>query len=793
MSGATPKRMMLRREAPALWGVIAIATIAVVYLTAGGVLTGQDAATQFYPWYDYLGERLRAGQIPEWNPAQFAGAPFAADPQSGWMYLPAMLFFSTLPQIPAIVAFLSFHLLLAGMGTWLLARLIGISPVGAVLAATAYMGSGVILGRLPCCPASYELASWVPVSLAGAELAIQGSGWRGRIVGWAVTGLALSQVLAVWLGQGAYYVLLLTGAYLAYRVLLDPPPGQGLARWQDRFVSLGSHGAVVLLIGFGLAAAGILPRLEYNAVSSVAGGIYQGSGAVEAQVGGASAEAVIGRIFQPSLYYPGTVTLVLAVAAVVLLGRRHASWFWVGLASITIVLSIPTQTPLHALFYLLPRFQDLHSHWPERVVLVTYIAPAMLAGAMTSLLGRRWPPWQTALAAALPPAILLGFVALESAIPVAVPVLVALTSLLLLVSGHGTRMVARKMFPLAVLLLLVVDIAIATRGLAHAAPFGGFHRLDPTEMSPDAGAARFLQDQRNREGPFRYAGYDPDLAFIEDGQQVLYRYQFAAPETRALLVNNVATALGLEDVQGYNPIQILHYVEYVNALNGMAQEYHGADIYPAGLDSPLLDLLNVRYLIVPTEFPPERSDLHALRSAWEVVYADDQVQVLRNPEALPRAWIVHDVQEAAEEEEMLSLLASGGIDPRRTALVEEPVPGVEPAASSVPEHVEILPTGDPDELRIRVQTGASGFLVLSEIAYPAWRATVDGEPVSLITTNGALRGLPVPAGDHLVELRLESVALRVGLWISTTTFAVLLGLLLIAWWPRRRSTMLKEH
>ncbi|MGI8643993.1 MAG: hypothetical protein ACR2LS_07735, partial [Thermomicrobiales bacterium] len=71
--------------------------------------------------------------------------------------------------------------------------------------------------------------------------------------------------------------------------------------------------------------------------------------------------------------------------------------------------------------------------------------------------------------------------------------------------------------------------------------------------------------------------------------------------------------------------------------------------------------------------------------------------------------------------------------------------------------------------------------------------TVDGEPVSLITTNGALRGLPVPAGDHLVELRLESVALRVGLWISATTFAVLLGLLLIAWWPRRRSTMLKEH
>lgn len=791
MNESREPKATFRRELPAVLAVVLIATLALAYLVVGGILTGQDAATQFYPWYGYLGEQLRAGQIPEWNPAQFAGAPFAADPQSGWMYLPAMLFFATLPQIPAVVAFLSFHLLLAGMGTWLLARLIGISPVGAVLAATAYLGSGVILGRLPCCPASYELASWVPVSLAGAEFAVQRSDWRGRMVGWAITGLALSQVLAVWLGQGAYYVLLLTGAYLAYRVLLDPPPGQGLMRWPDRFVTLATHGTVVLLIGFGLAAAGILPRLEYNAVSSVAGGIYQGSGAVEAQVGGASAEAVIGRIFQPTLYYPGTVTLVLAVAAVVLLGRRQATWFWVGLASISIVLSIPAETPLHTLFYLLPRFEDLHSHWPERVILVTYIAPAMLAGAMTSSLGRRWPPWRATLAAALPPAILLGFVALEAAIPVAVPVLVALTSLLLLVSGHGTRWVARKAFPLAVLLLLASDIAIATRGLADDAPFGGFHRLDPSQMSPDAGAVRFLQDQRERDGPFRYAGYDPELAFIEDGQRVLYRYQFAAPETRALLVNNAATTLGLEDVQGYNPIQILRYVEYVNALNGMPQEYHGADIYPAGLDSPLLDLLNVRYLIVPAGLPPERSDLQALHAGWEVVYADDHVQVLRNPEALPRAWIVHEVREA--DGEVLSLLAGSGIDPRQTALVEEPVPGVDPIAVNVAEQVDILPTGDPDELRIRVQTGASGFLVLSEIAYPAWRATVDGEPVPLITTNGALRGLPVPAGDHVVELRLESVALRVGIWISATTLAVVLSFLLIAWLPRRRFSRAREQ
>lgn len=770
--------------------VIALAMVAISYLTIGGILMGQDAATQFYPWYGYLGERLGAGQIPEWNPAQFAGAPFAADPQSGWMYLPAMLFFTLLPRLVAIVAFLSFHLLLAGLATWVLARLVGIGRLGAVVAATAYMGSGVVLGRMPCCPASYELASWVPVCLAGVEVAVQSRHWQGRIAGWSVTGVALSQVLAVWLGQGAYYVLLLTGAYMTYRIVFDAPAGSLMvARWRDRLVLLGLHGAVVLVAAFGLAAAGILPRLEYNPVSNVAGGTYRGSGAIEAQVGGASAETVIGGIFQPSLYYAGVVTLALAVAAVVILGSRHATRFWLGMAIVTIVLAIPAGTPLHLVFSLLPRFEELHGHWPERVVLITYIAPAMLAGAMVTSLGHKRPAAQTALAAVLPLVCLAAFVVLGSTIPAVVPLLVGATSLVLLASVRGNRVVARKAFPLAILVLMVADIAITTRGLARVAPFGGYHRLEPSALYGANGAARFLQSRLALEEPFRFAGYDPALAFVEDGQPVLYRYQFALAEARSLLVNNRAITLGLEDIQGYNPIQIARYVEYITVLNGAAQEYHGADIYPPGLTSPLLDLLNVRYLVVPATVSPDRADLQALLSDWNVVYADRDVQVVRNPEALPRAWIVRDVRQS--DGDALRLLAAGTIDPRRTALVEGSPPPVS-SGGSADDRVEMLENDDPDELRLQVHADGPGFLVLSEIAYPAWRATINGEPVPLHVANGAFRGLPVPAGDHLVELRYVSPAMRWGLWVSGVTLVVMVAALGAAWWPLLRTAMLRR-
>lgn len=52
-----------------------------------------DILQAYLPYYSFLGQQLRHLQIPGWNPHQFAGSPFAADPQSGWMQLPVMVLF----------------------------------------------------------------------------------------------------------------------------------------------------------------------------------------------------------------------------------------------------------------------------------------------------------------------------------------------------------------------------------------------------------------------------------------------------------------------------------------------------------------------------------------------------------------------------------------------------------------------------------------------------------------------------------------------------------------------------
>src|SRR5438270_1757697 len=200
--------------------VVALTVIADWDTLFGHLLIGMDTATAFYPWYTFLGEQLRAGHIPTWNPYQFSGAPFAADPESGWMYVPAMLTFSMLPIEAAARSIIVFHSALAGLCMYALARTVRISAAGGVLAAVAYAHSGFFAGHNVCCWAYAGVAAWLPLMIVGAERSICATDWRSRSAWWGVSGLALSQILAVWIGQAAYYALLVLGSYIAYRTLL---------------------------------------------------------------------------------------------------------------------------------------------------------------------------------------------------------------------------------------------------------------------------------------------------------------------------------------------------------------------------------------------------------------------------------------------------------------------------------------------------------------------------------------------------------------------------------------------
>ncbi len=740
-------------------------------LVVGGTVTGQDSATQFFPWYSYLGERLRDFQIPAWSPAQFGGGPFAADPQSGWTYLPAMVLFTLLPLTWAANAYLVGHIALAGFSTYAFARTLTIRPLGALVAAVAYELSGPVYGRSVCCPAQVQVATWIPLLLLGAELALRRTEWSARARWWLVSGLALSQILASWLGQGSYYALLVLGSYLAYRTLIDPPNSR-LPSPASRLKTLLLHGTAILVAGFGLAAAAILPRLEYNRLSNVAGGVYNGEHSYAAVIGGWEvAEEGFGDLSR-SLYYPGGAVLALAVMSLVLVRKRNAMPYFILLSLGAILLAVPEQTPIHTMLYrLLPRFEDLHTHFPERISIVTYLAPALLAGAIVEGL----PAWlqrrRLYLAAGLPVAVIVA-AAVRWHTDVAIPwpalaaAIVVIATVLVLSRWRSPRVL--RFAPVILLLVVTLDLAIAGPRIMAVGPYGGFHRLDLDRYYEPSGAVQFLQTRQN-EAPDRYFGYDPALRSHRDGLPILYRDQFAQPETTALIVNNRASIFGLHDVQGYNPVQLQRFVEYVNALNGHTQEYHDADVFPEGLDSPLLDLLNVRYVVIPAVIPPDRDDFRQLLATHPVVYRDADVQILERTTAHPRAWLVHAARQV-EPGGALPLLTSGTLDPRETAIIESPPPLLERPADLSADRADVLDFA-PERITLRVSTNAAGLLVLSEVNYPGWEVFVDGQPAESYVADHLFRAVAIPPGQHLVEWRYDDDATTYGLALTIATIA----------------------
>ena len=511
------------------------------------------------------------------------------------------------------------------------------------------------------------------------------------------------------------------------------------------------------------------------------------------------------RLLVPGLVYPGLTPLALVLAAPLIARGRHAAPFFAVLLVFTLVLAGRTVTPLHSILYgLLPGFEWIHPHGPARIKVVLYLAFALLAGAALNSLRERGRSAGTLVA--LPALTSLSLIALlgvslatggspESAeglltnLGIAIPVapLLALVVANACVAVYALSRVGRRVAALLLVLVVFADLFAAGRATiadyATASVGKELVKIDLARYYVATGAARLLRSETQDEAA-RYFAFGPHPQ--GDKRNFHSNTWFAERDTTALLASNLATTMGLQSIQGYNAVHIARYDRYMKALNGRSQGYHDTDVVPQGLDSPLLDLLNVRYVVVPAVAQPDQSALRELKETHPTVYGDDRVEVLENREALPRAWIVHSAAQVAQRE-TLKLLRSGAVDPRQTALLEQTPPNLAYPEDASADRAEVT-TYEADRMRLKTATGASGLLVLSEAYYPAWKAYVDGQPVPLYAADHVLRAVPLPAGEHTVELRYESWSLRVGLAISSVAYLALIALTVARARRRRKST-----
>jgi hypothetical protein len=331
--------------------------------------------------------------------------------------------------------------------------------------------------------------------------------------------------------------------------------------------------------------------------------------------------------------------------------------------------------------------------------------------------------------------------------------LFALAASILIAAAYLRQWPARaaRVFAACALLLMIVDLGQATF------PFNT--QSDPAILEQRPAVIARMQEDTDL---FRIGRYGPD--------KVLY--------------SNLPTLYGLQDYGGYDSIILSDYADFVGAI-----ESHRLLIYniimtfetPEALDSPLLPLLNIRYLLTTRRI--EHAD-------WESVPVEGNVHLYRvRPEReLPRAFLVLDVRAAESVPEAIRILKSGEVDLKTTAVVEswadhQREPGDRTSGVSPPLHFSTSPSSSPGtvemlayrpcSIRLRTTAPEPGFLVLLDVFYPGWNVYVDGAPADLRRTNAVFRGVAVPAGTHEIEFRFQPDPFRNGLIAALATLLLL--------------------
>lgn len=719
----------------------------------------------------FAASEVRAGRVPLWNPYNYCGAPFLAANNTA-VFSPFSVPNYFFPGTTTIAWVQLLKALVSGVGAYLFFRVVlRVRYWPATFGAWFYpLTWFFILWR--GYPPSFVVA-WLPWLILAIDRAVRKpSGWGGISVALLTAAIMVSGQAA-----SAAHVLLASGMYFAWCVI-DEYGLRGLIRSGPLCSTL----AVICgwFLGFVISAPQNLPTYEY----------LQWSNRVAARAAGEAPQITLGPEAWPQLVLPyfhgaelnesdylikfnaaegapaGYAGLIVALvlAPLAFISRRHRGMmvFWViaGLLSVSFIFSIPVLKS----FYSPPPLGLLKNN--RFIFLAAWSVTVMAAIGMDVLCRRQFQPrWWFIFPLTL--AICLFFLCLHHAYDFPHSLRVVLG---VLDNSPEVRQWFRQMY-LASAAFCLLPILIWTglslwprswwrRGIAALAltelivmAYGVNPQCDPSLYYPRIEPLAELSE-RIQEEPGRVCGY-------------------------SCLPPNMNQRYGLSDIRGYDGTDPKHLVALLALVERHLPEDqiykldYAVTQYFQPINSPLLDMLNLRYRIFRGE-PPE--DIEAL-------FSGDDYWVLESDRYLPRVYIPSAVESVDRPEKALQKVAEDTFDPRQVAYVysdEESfsLADIQGQATIVSE--------TPLEIEVDVDMDTPGVVVLADLFMPGWKAYLNDEQLDIYLTNLALRGVRVPAGQGRLTFRYEPQSFVNGLrWMSIGVIAIAIWGVAVIWIARR--------
>ncbi len=697
-----------------------------------------DFLVTFWPNIHYLRQTwLETGHVSLWRTLIFSGSPLVGDPQSGLGYWFNLIFF-LFPEVQGLNFLLWLHLVLGALGMWFWARGNRLGRAGSLLTGMAWLFFPRLYAHWGLGHVGLVYAStWIPWALMAGQWIGQGR-WRwgavlGVILGWQMSNHP----------QIALYTVA-TAAILG-----------SMEVWQRRgkflrFLSvLGGAGVLAVLV----SAPTLLPVLQLAPLTGRAG-MGEGDAAVSSLPWG----YLLGIVFPDyrgyadyQMYLGAPLFALFSVGVLVDQEKRK----WVGLLALMLTYALGSNLFVYrGLLALFPMLTWLRA--PSRIWVVMAPLAYLLAGRGLEylmaeglrkgglLLLRIWGGLAaTALFLAVGYAVLYGsppkfLTAGACAFIVAWGMLVM-----------AQRDTLRRWLPWVAVVLVGLDLLVMDASLVDG------YRLE------DA----FTQRRALAETLVRMGGDEPFR---------VYSPSYSLPR-------HVAARYGLETADGVDPLYLASYDRLMALASGVMRRGYTVTVPAMEGDAPveqvnrdavpdsrLLGLLNVRFVVA--EFPINAPGLR-LREQVGGTY------LYENEKYLPRAFLVKRVVPVSSVDQTLDGLSTQ--DPKEVAFVEDGRMLSTNAGGSDVMWLERT----PDRLRLRISAADEAFLVLSQTWYPGWVAWIGDRPVPLYRVDGALSGVYVPAGNHVVTLVFQPTWYVLGFWLSLASH-ILVGWMMLRYHAR---------
>jgi len=785
------------------------------------ILSERDLGPYFIPPRFFWVESIRSGHFPLWNPYQFSGHPFFANPQHAILYPFNTLFF-LLPFDVAFNTVIILHFFLGGLFTYLLLKDLKTNTAAAFISGLIFMLSGYLLSVHSLLNTLLSVI-WTPLIMIYFRRAISSPGWKNEII--------TSVFIAISFMGGGIEVVYGNFFILLFMVIFFSPYEESQKKWRWKRTWLGVRSLLFISFLFSLlSAVQLLPFVELYHHSIRGSGLsYQ-----EATTWSFAPKEIL-LFFLPDAYgyfldmkkywisqcwfktlYTGGLPFILSVIFFLfpLSQRREGmkevsssgegdrgSEFWQGrkfylaLIVFSLFLSLGKYNPLYLyVFKYIPFFSGLR--YPVKFLYIFILVLSITAG--------------------------LGFQRLTdfskeggrkrlNHIFMIVSLIFGLTLLCLVINSKGIeQFIKLKKIDFPDFNYLSVNLYHAKRFFFYLTLFFLLLRIgDSARWKGWATLLLIFFVTTDLFGNMGYYGKEKTSDYFKKtkiGEMIssdpgVFRV-FSTPKTISfdapILVGGASylDILKEKSSPALNLIHRLHDIWGIDVihLSRVDDLYKAFTSHPSISSTNLLDIYGVKYVISVTPLGGDPrlqliyARLEGLQGKKRDLLEENTVKLYKYRNGLSRGFFVKDFGVMKDPKEILSAMNKRTFKlQKKVFLEEEPEwPGMESSShkdSSLTKDVEFVSESN-NQLKLLLRMKERGFFVLSDTYFPGWKVFVNGKARKIYRADYNFRAIPLNAGEYEIRFIYDPMTFKVGILVSIITLLGIVVYLVIRKKPK---------